>query len=174
MIVKNKILEFDTRGFKPQFFQIRQEVRDFVKESGVKNGIVVVQSPHTTCSVFFEEYVHDFDINGYEYLQTDLLHGLEKVFPKQLTEGVQEYRYPGPKHLDFAVNYHNQKHPETLSDGTLVNGDAHCKASLIGNNVSLAIVNGNILTGEFGYIYFVDWDGNRPRHRKVHIMVMGE
>ena len=64
------------------------DVEKFVEENNVKTGIVTVQSEHTTCSVFFEEMVHDFDIKGDEYLQVDLNKGLEKIYPNQESDGV--------------------------------------------------------------------------------------
>ena len=169
MVVKHKTLEFQTKGFRPTFYEIREEVKSVVAESGVQNGMVLVQSPHTTCSVFFEEYVHDKDICGNEFLQVDLINGLNKMFPKQLTDS-QEYRYPGPLHLAFG----EEVEPGCSNNGDLVNGDAHLKASLLGSSCTFSIMDGKVMTGTYGYIYFVDFDGNRPRKRKCHITVMGE
>ena len=67
-MVRHKILEFETKGKKTEYIEIRDEVARFVKESGVKNGIVNIQSAHTTCAVIFEEMVHDRDIKGDEFL----------------------------------------------------------------------------------------------------------
>ncbi len=78
-------LYFETKGNKATYFNIKQECVDFVKQTNVQEGILIVQSPHTTCSVFFEEMVHDFDAMGDEFLQHDLNKGLEIIFPKQLT-----------------------------------------------------------------------------------------
>ena len=64
--VFHKELSFETLGNKATYFEIRQECRDFVRETGIQDGILVVQSPHTTCAVFFEEMVHDFDALGDE------------------------------------------------------------------------------------------------------------
>lgn len=165
-----KQLDFETTGNMVTYFEIKEECVEFVKESGVQNGILVVQSPHTTCSVFFEEYVHDKDALGHEYLQHDLNKGLEKLYPKQLTYD-DEYKYPGPKHREFS---------KTISDAIiknpaiLLNGDAHCKATILGSDKVFIIHDGVLQTGRFGYIYFVDFDGNRARKRHCNLAVIGE
>jgi len=171
MIIQHKDLHFTTRGNNPNFFEIRQEVYDFVKETGVKDGFVLVQSPHTTCSCFFEEFDHDTDICGHTYLQVDTINGIEKVFPKQKTEGVNNYRYPGPKHFEWAESVGLGS--DARWDGTLVNGDAHCKATLIGSETKFVITDGQVATGDVGYIYFVDWDCNQSRNRTCRLTVMG-
>lgn len=166
-----KELQFQTEGKKATYFNIKEDVVRFVEESQVKNGVMVVQSPHTTCSVIFEEMVHDFDFNGDEYLQADLNKGLEKIFPRQTTDH-DYYKYPGPKHMAFAQEGDDDtyvKHPELL-----LNGPAHLKGSLLGASESFIIKDGELLTGEWGYIYFVDWDYNRPRKRKCNLMIIGE
>lgn len=53
MISKTKTLQFQTKGKKITYFNITKDVQDFIKESGVKTGMITVQSEHTTCSVFF-------------------------------------------------------------------------------------------------------------------------
>ena len=73
-----KELHFQTEGRKVTYFNIKDKIDDFVSICGITEGILAVQTPHTTCSVIFEEMVHDFDENGDEYLQVDLNHQLEK------------------------------------------------------------------------------------------------
>jgi len=45
---------------------------------------------------------------------------------------------------------------------------------MLGRSESIPIVEGEVITGEFGKIYFVDFDSTRPRQRNVHIQVVGE
>ena len=126
--IYHKQLTFETQGNKATYFEIRQDCRDFVNETGIQNGILVVQSPHTTCAVFFEEMVHDFDALGDEYLQADLNKGLNKLFPKQLAYD-DDYKYPGPLHRQFSKDNGGAMATRPAS---LLNGDAHCKATLLG------------------------------------------
>ena len=71
MTVKTKELCLQTKGKKITFFRITDEVKRFIEETQIINGIITVQTEHTTCAVFFEEMVHDFDIKGDEFLQVD-------------------------------------------------------------------------------------------------------
>ena len=82
------------------YINITDQVKEIVKKSKVKNGLVLVQTSHTTCSVLFEEFVHDKDFNGDEFLQVDLNNILDKIVPRELSENTN-YRYPGPKHVAF-------------------------------------------------------------------------
>ncbi len=169
-MVKHKILEFETTGKKVHFFNIRPELLDFVKESGVKDGIINIQSPHTTCSILFEEMVHDYDLKGDEFLQVDLLHGLNKIFPKQETND-GGYKYPGPEHLKFALEVDANV---AADHGTLLNGDAHLRSSLIGASESFSIIDGVAQLGPYGYVYFIDFDTCRARKRKCIMTIVGE
>ena len=167
--VFHKELTFETKGNKATYFEIRQQCLDFVRETGVKDGLLVVQSPHTTCAVFFEEMVHDVDALGDDFLCRDLNKGLNKVFPKQLTYD-DYYAYPGPIHRQFS-----RENGGALSENIagLLNADAHLKATLLGCSKTFVIKDGIVQTGRFGYIYFVDFDGNRARKRKCNLCVLG-
>lgn len=169
-MVSHKILRFETKGKKTEYINIKDDVIAFVKESGVRNGIVNVQSAHTTCAVLFEEMVHDRDIKGDEFLQVDLNRGLAKVFPKQESDGAY-YRYPGPVHLEFADRMDPGVHEDMR---TMLNAHSHLRASLLGASESFAVIDGEVQTGEWGYIYFVDFDDLRPRSRKCILTIVGE
>lgn len=158
-------------GGRPSYHNISREVREIVEKSGIKNGICVVQSPHTTCSVIFEEYVHDTDFNGVEYLQVDMNRILDRIIPRELTDNM-EYRYPGQKHLEFLMSLDDPQFP--CDPGTILNGDAHIRGSLFGASETFTLKDGKLQTGSVGYIYFIDWDQNRSRTRKCHVCVMGE
>lgn len=160
-----------SNGVRPTYHEISKQVKEILERSEIQNGVVVVQSPHTTCSVIFEEFVHDTDFNGDEYLQVDLNRILDRIVPRELTDN-RDYRYPGPKHLDFLMSLDDPNYPK--DPGTILNGDAHIRGSLFGCSESFIVREGKMLIGTVGYIYFVDWDQNRVRDRKCHIMIMGE
>ena len=71
-----------SNGCRPTYHNITAQVQQIIVQSGVKNGICVVQSQHTTCSVIFEEFVHDKDYNGDEFLQVDLNRILDRIVPR--------------------------------------------------------------------------------------------
>jgi len=171
MTVFQKKLILHSNGRRVTYHNIREDVKQAVRESGVKNGIVTVQSPHTTCSVIFEEFVHDKDFNGDEYLQVDLNRILDRIVPRELSDGT-DYRYPGPKHVDFLMSMNDPNYP--ADPGTILNGDAHIRGSLFGASQTFVITDGVVQTGTVGSVYFVDWDQNRERDRKCLICVIGE
>lgn len=171
MSIFTKTLDLHTCTGRPSYHNITEEVRQFVQGNQIQNGICVVQSPHTTCSVFFEEFVHDLDFNGDEFLQVDLNGLLDQMIPRELSENTN-YRYPGPKHLDFLMGLNDPNYP--ADPGTILNGDAHIRGSLFGASETFIVKDGSPLIGTVGYIYFVDWDQNRERDRKCHLLVMGE
>ena len=50
------------------------------------------------------------------------------------------------------------------------NADAHIKAVLTGNDVTLAVRDGELLLGTWQGIYFADYDGPRERHATVTVI----
>ncbi|MEA1920443.1 MAG: secondary thiamine-phosphate synthase enzyme YjbQ [Campylobacterota bacterium] len=71
-----KIMKFPT-SHKTQLMDISKEVSEYVIESGVKNGICVVFTPHTTSSVFLFE-------NRDPALRRDLLNALSLIAPSDI------------------------------------------------------------------------------------------
>ena len=164
MIFKNKIkVESDHK--EVTFHNVTAAVKETVKNSGIKDGIVVVYSHHTTCSVITQECAFDMSMTGRETLQQDLVDVFEKICPSYTREGL--YLHPGPKALKFA-----EEHGEDARG--CHNTEAHLISSIIGRNVTAVIDDGEIDLGEFGFIYFIDWDKTRGRTRTVQIMVIGE
>lgn len=171
MATYSKTLSLETYAGRVSYLEITEAVKEAVKESGIKNGICVVQSPHTTCSVIFEEYVHDVDFNGDEYLQVDLNRILDRIIPRELSENTN-YRYPGPKHLEFLMGLDDPNYP--TDPATILNGDAHIRASFFGASETFVIKEEVLQIGSVGYIYVIDFDQNRVRNRKCHIMILGD
>ncbi|MGX7195809.1 YjbQ family protein [Enterococcus olivae] len=171
MKIEHRTIEVESNGRRVTYQDITEEVKELIREAGVRDGMCIVSSQHTTCSVIFEEYVHDKDWNGDELLQVDLNRILDKVIPRQLTES--DYLYPGPEHVAFLEEISKQT-PEYPNDpATILNADAHIRASLFGSSQTLIIKDGEPLIGSVGYIYFIDWDQNRKRKRKCNLMMMG-
>jgi secondary thiamine-phosphate synthase enzyme len=151
---------------RPTYHEITDKVREAIKKSGINDGICVVTTPHTTCSVMFEEYSHDVNYYGEEFLQIDLNNIMDKLVPVCKTEG--QYYHPGPKHVKFAEDDMNAHRMYTL------NTDAHLRASFFGNSKIFAINNGRLEVGLVGYIYFVDWDQQRVRDRTCFVQIIGK
>ena len=147
------------------FHDVTDKVKEICAKSGLKDGIVVVYSHHTTCSVITQECAFDMSMTGRETLQQDLVDSMEKICPSYTREGI--YLHPGPKALKFA-----EEHGEDARG--CHNTEAHLISSIIGRSVTAVIDDGVIDLGEFGFIYFIDWDKTRGRKRTVQIMVIGE
>ena len=126
---------------------------------------MVVYSHHTTCSVITQECAFDLSMTGLETLQQDLVNVMEDVIPTQRSEGM--YLHPGPKALAFA-----EEHGE--DNRGCHNTDAHLRSSIIGRSQTIVVEDGQMDLGEFGFIYFIDFDQTRARTRTVQIMVSGE
>ncbi len=164
MIFKNKI-QVQSEHKEITFHNVTAQVKETVAKSGIKNGIVVVYSHHTTCSVITQECAFDMSMTGRETLQQDLVDVFEKLCPSSTREGI--YLHPGPKALKFA-----EEHGEDARG--CHNTEAHLISSIIGRSLTAVIDDGVIDLGDYGFIYFIDWDKTRARQRTVQIMVIGE
>lgn len=151
----------------PTFHEVTGQVKEILARSGIQNGICVVYSHHTTCSVMTQESSHDTTYYGLEFLQQDLVDVMDKLVPQCIVEG--QYRHPGPKHIDFAMN-----EAKEVGEWTSLNTDAHLRSVFFGRSETIVVVDGALDLGEFGYIYFVDWDQIRDRKRVCQVQIMGE
>ena len=105
MSVYKEHLKLQSHGGTPSYINVTQQVRAAIENSGIKEGICVVISPHTTCGVFFEEFVHDVTPEGDEFLQADLNDALGKIIPDHTDAG--QFRYPGPEHFAAVRSWPN-------------------------------------------------------------------
>lgn len=165
MPVYHEVFCLKTPAF-PTFTDVTSKAKEIVAKSGIKNGILVVYSQHTTCSVIIQEDSYDVTGDGTKHVMQDLIDGLKKIFPKCTRPG--QYLHPGPKCIKHCAEELDEPLEETL------NTDAHLRSCLIGRSESIPVVNGSIELGRFGQIYFVDFDSTRPRDRNVHFQVLGE
>ena len=55
-----------------------------------------------------------------------------------------------------------------------LNTDAHLRSVIMGRSVMVPVIEGELQLGEFGMIWFGDWDQIRARERVVIIQVQGE
>ena len=158
-------IELFSNDHVPTFHNVTDAARAIVKRSGIRNGIVNVYSHHTTCCVITQECAIDQSMTGLETLQQDFVEMFENFAPRQLREGM--YLHPGPKALAFA-----EEHGEDARG--CHNTDAHLRSALVGRSETVALIDGEIDLGEFGYLYFIDFDQTRARKRTVQVTVIGE
>lgn len=170
MAVYTGKLTLTSKGNRVTYHEISEQVKEHVLKSGIKEGICVVASPHTTCSVIFEELSYDTDFYGYDYLQLDLNDLLDQLIPQCKTQG--QYHHPGPEHIRVGLeDFKGKISPEAY---TMLNTDAHLKSTLLGTSETFVIEEGSLQIGLVGYIYFIDWDQLRVRDRVCHIKIIGE
>ena len=172
-VYKEQIEGLMSKGGTPTYINITKEVNEIIKKSGIKDGICCVISPHTTCSVFFEEFTHDLMPDGKEFLQQDLDNVLNKLVPEQTTYG--QYYYPGVKHYEDVESWPDAEKYLPNGDRTaLLNCDAHLRSTFIGSSATFEVDNGKLGVGTTGYVYFVDYDRTRSRSRRCKVVVIGE
>jgi len=150
---------------RPTFHDVTEEVSKALEASGFLGGIVLVYSQHTTCSVLIQEQSDDVNYWGEQFILQDMVNILEKLIPTCRTEG--QYLHPGPKHIEIASRERNEEASWSL------NTDAHLRSVLLGRSVSIPVVDGKMQLGEFGRIYFADFDQVRARERTVRVEIVG-
>ncbi len=128
-----------------EFIDITENVSEIVSQSDIKDGRVLVFSPHTTASVA---------INHNEpMLIQDIIRVLFRLAP------IDE-RY---NHDLFELTKKNK------SDGRS-NGHSHCKNVILGPSKEVIVEKGKLLLGEKQSIFFVELDGGRKRDYLVQII----
>jgi len=165
MITTHEVLTVQS---KPQvtFEDVTDRVSEIVRKSGAKNGIVTVFSQHTSCSVFIQEDSEALTYKEIPLILQDTINCLEKIIPTCEHEG--QYLHPGEHHIEQAQKLRNEEPLWGL------NTDGHIKSSIMGRSETIPIVDGKMTLGEFGRIYFSDWDKTRARERSVRVQVIGE
>lgn len=134
-----------------EFVDVTDDLLDMIGRSGVENGMALVYSPHTTCSIVINEresgFIRDFE---------DLIEGLVPLG--------HAYR-----HDDMALRTENLED----DDHDVPNGHAHCRQGLIASaSQAIPIVDGALQLGRWQRVFFVEMD--RARERKVLMQVLGE
>lgn len=144
--VRSRIFAFQTKK-SPEFLDITKEVEDFVAESGVREGIALIFSCHTTAAIRINE--------NEPLLLRDMEEFLKRLAPRELYYC----------HNDFGIRTHNMT-PEECP-----NAHAHLQHLLLGASEAVPIQGGKLALGRWQRIFLVELD--RPRERKVLVQVVG-
>ncbi|MBU3943043.1 secondary thiamine-phosphate synthase enzyme YjbQ [Patescibacteria group bacterium] len=147
MKTKNITIEIDSKE-KLEIIDITDQVIALVKEGGIKNGLVNIQSQHTTATVFVQE--------NEPLLLKDIKNLLNRVVPEDI-----EYN-----HDNFAIRTVN------MCEGECQNGHSHCKSLFFPTSVTLNLIEDEIQFGQWQRVLFIELD--RPRPRKIQIQILGE
>lgn len=153
-------------GNRVSFFDVTNQVREIVKKSGIKEGLVNVYSQHTSCCVFIQEDSEDVTYWHTPLILQDMINVLSKIIPTCEYEG--QYLHPGPIHTQHAQDWRSEE------TEWLLNTDGHLRSVLLGRSETIPMEDGEMILGEFGIIYFADMDQTRERTRKVRVQIVGE
>ena len=157
-------LEIETPS-RPEFFDVTTQFEEFVAGTGVRDGLAVAYSAHTSCCVVLQEESEDVTYYGTQLLLQDTLNVFAKIAPPTRHEG--QYLHPGPIHIRNAGELRDE-----LPEWGL-NTDGHIISSIVGRSETVPLVDGALVLGEFGRLYFGDLDSVRARTRTVHFQVLG-
>ncbi len=130
------------------FIDLTERVSEIVEKSRIKNGLVNIQTLHTTCSLFLNE--------NEPLLLEDFKNHLRKLSSKDLNYN----------HDDFTRRTVN------ICDNECKNGHSHCLALNLPANLTLNLIGGQIQLGQWQRVFLVELDYSRPR--EVQIQILGE
>jgi secondary thiamine-phosphate synthase enzyme len=129
-----------------EFVDVTRLVTEVVDRSGVTEGLVSVQSLHTTAAVVVNE--------DEPLLLEDLRAALERAAPRRLA------------YLHDQMDLRTDVAPDEPA-----NGHAHCKALFLRASETLAVAEGRPRLGRWQRVFLVELDG--PRTRRLSLTVLG-
>ena len=120
---------------------ITKLVREAVQQFPVSAGIALINTMHTTCALFINEFQ--------SALIDDLKHLIERLVPER-----DGYRHDDPRYSDCERG----------------NAHAHLRAALLGRSIAVGINQGELTLGRFQSVIFAELDGPRKREITVQII----
>ena len=135
----NRIVDWITNE-RMQLINITDRINEIVRKSGIRDGIVHLQSLHTTTSVFINEW------------QDALLHDV-RVFLEELAPRENYFRHNDPKY----------------SDCERKNADSHLRGMIMGQSLCLQVRNSAVLLGTWQSIILAEFDGPRSRSMSIQV-----
>ena len=124
-----------------EFLDITKQIRDAVQKHLISNGIVLVNSLHTTVALFVSEF------------QAALIEDLKHMVSNLIRER-NGYRHDDPHYSDCG-------RPDA---------HAHLRATLLGRSVAIGLSGGELSLGQFESIIFVELEGPGQRGIDIQIM----
>jgi secondary thiamine-phosphate synthase enzyme len=135
----NRIVDWITSD-RMQLINITDRINEIVRKSGVQDGLVHLQSLHTTTAIFINEW------------QDALLHDVKSFLDEIVC------RENGWRHND----------PE-FSDCERKNADSHMRGMLMGQSLCLQVRNSTVLLGTWQSIILAEFDGPRSRSMSIQV-----
>ena len=124
-----------------EVLDITKRVVDIVQNSSLSSGIALINTLHTTCALF---------VNEFQAALIDDLKGLvERLVPER----------GGYRHDD-----------SRYSDCERGNAHSHLRAALLGRSIAVGANNGELALGRFQSIIFAEFDGPRKREIHLQLI----
>ena len=127
-----------------QYLIITKDVEEAIQKSKIKNGMVTVETKHTTTGIFVNEAL--------ECLESDIDVFLGKLVPEDAPYS----------HCHILRDY----------GSTGGNPTGHIKAMLTGNHCHFPLIDGKLVKGSAQDIWFCEYDG--PSQRTVNVIIQGD
>jgi len=124
-----------------QVVDLTKQIRDIVRAVDVRDGLLLVNSLHTTCALFVNEF------------QGALIEDLIAML-RQLVADKGGFKHDDPRYSDCERG----------------NASAHLRAALVGRSVVVGISEGELSLGRFQSIMFAELDGPRSREIDIQIV----
>lgn len=122
-------------------------VETCVREAGIASGIALVYSPHTTAAI---------RLNHHEpLLAQDIMRSIYHLIP-----------------VDVNYSHDLFEMRQNAAPNERSNGHAHVKAFWHGSSETIPVEQSKLMLGEKQSIFFVEFDGGRPRD--FWVKVIGE
>jgi len=134
-----EVLHCDTQQ-KVEFVNLTELVEAQVRESGMYEGIALVQSMHSTAAVFLNEW------------QDALLQDFRTLM-EQSVRSDAPWRHNDPRY----------------SDCDRGNAASHLRALLLGTSVVLSVCGGKLVRGQWQSVILAELDGPRRRSVSVQV-----
>ena len=126
---------------RTEISDITKLVRGAIQQFPVSSGIALINTMHTTCALF---------VNEFQSALIDDLRGLiERLVPERAG-----YRHDDPRYSDCERG----------------NASAHLRAALLGRSIAVGINDGELTLGRFQSVIFAELDGPRKREITVQVM----
>ena len=137
--IYNRIVDWITND-RMQLINVTDRINEIVRKSGIRDGIVHLQSLHTTTAVFINEW------------QDALLHDV-KTFLEAFIKRESYFRHNDPQY----------------SDCERKNADSHLRGMMMGQSLCLQVSNSAVLLGTWQTIILAEFDGPRSRSLSIQV-----
>ena len=134
-----RVLDYTTRQ-KVEFVNLTDAVEQLIGESGIRDGIAVVQSLHSTAALFVNEW------------QNALLDDFRTLLEQAVCNDAP-WQHNDPRYSDCERG----------------NAASHLRTLLLGTSTVLAVRSGRVVRGVWQSIILAEMDGPRSRSVSVQI-----